>query len=129
MEGLGFIQCPFDKTVFIKWFIQCPFDKQTRFLLFWQHVDDRWGGSQCDEDLDWFLKALEAQLQSAQEATTDVLGLVRRVPPWTRCDEAARTDEDHGIHGARAFDGIFCDASDTTRHAHDTSDRQGNAEE
>jgi hypothetical protein len=70
MEGLGFIQCPFDKTVFIKWF-----NKQTRFLLFWQHVDDRWGGSQCDEDLDWFLKALEAQLQSAQEATTDVLGL------------------------------------------------------
>jgi hypothetical protein len=70
MEGLGFIQCPFDKTVFIKWF-----ESQTRFLLFWQHVDDRWGGYQTEGDLNWFLQALEAQLQSAQEATTDVLGL------------------------------------------------------
>jgi hypothetical protein len=38
MKGIGFIQCPFDKTVFIKWF-----ESQERFLNFWQHVDDRWG--------------------------------------------------------------------------------------
>jgi hypothetical protein len=46
MKGIGFIQCPFDKTVFVKWF-----ESQARFLLFWQHVDDRWGGCQTDEDL------------------------------------------------------------------------------
>jgi hypothetical protein len=46
-------------------------------------VDGRWGGNQCDEDLDWFLKALEAQLQSAQEATTDVLGLDVEYPGTT----------------------------------------------
>ena len=70
MEGLGFIQCPFDKTVFIKWF-----NSQSRFLLFWQHVDDRFGGVQQEEDLHWFLTALTEQLQSMQEPTTELLGL------------------------------------------------------
>jgi hypothetical protein len=70
MKGIGFIQCPFDKTAFIKWF-----ESQERFLIFWQHVDDRWGGCQSDADLQWFLEALAAQLQSAQEKPTDVLGL------------------------------------------------------
>ena len=70
MKGIGFIQCPFDKNVFVHWF-----ESQARFLIFWQHVDDRWGGCQTDEDLQWFVQQLAAQLQSAQEKTTDVLGL------------------------------------------------------
>ena len=41
MEGLGFRQCDFAKTVFIK-----HFNSKRRFLIFRQHVDDRWGGCQ-----------------------------------------------------------------------------------
>lgn len=70
MEGLGFRQCAFAKTVFIK-----HFNSKRRFLIFWQHVDDRWGGCQTDEDLEWFVGALKEQLNSAREAATDVLGL------------------------------------------------------
>ena len=70
LKGVGFRQCAFAKTIFIK-----HFESQSRFILFWQHVDDRWGGTQNEEDLKWFVGALHEQLKSAQEETTDVLGL------------------------------------------------------
>ena len=38
-------------------------------------MDDRWGGCQTEQDLQWFVGALKEQLNSAQEAATDVLGL------------------------------------------------------
>jgi hypothetical protein len=70
MEGIGFRQCAYAKTVFIK-----HFHSQRRFIIFWQHVDDRWGGCQDEKDLEWFVGALKEQLNSAREAATDVLGL------------------------------------------------------
>jgi hypothetical protein len=46
LQGIGFRQCAFAKTIFIK-----HFESQSRFILFWQHVDDRWGGTQDEKDL------------------------------------------------------------------------------
>jgi hypothetical protein len=54
LAGIGFIQCDYAKTIFIK-----HFESQRRFILFWQHVDDRWGGTQQESDLLWFIGALK----------------------------------------------------------------------
>jgi hypothetical protein len=38
LVDMGFFQCPFDKSLFCKWFAS------TRIGILWQHVDDRLAG-------------------------------------------------------------------------------------
>jgi hypothetical protein len=68
LKGIGFEQCPFDMALFFKWF------PNGRVSLFWQHVDDRWGGFSTDEDMQDTLQRLHEQLGSQQESTAMVLG-------------------------------------------------------
>jgi hypothetical protein len=68
LKGIGFMQCPFDMALFCKWF------PSGRVALFWQHVDDRYGGFADEEDVKSVVMALHAQLGSLQEPTTMVLG-------------------------------------------------------
>jgi hypothetical protein len=68
LKGIGFMQCPFDMAVFCKWF------PNGRVSIFWQHVDDRWGGFSTEEDMQETLKLLHEQLGSQQESTAMVLG-------------------------------------------------------
>jgi hypothetical protein len=68
LKGIGFMQCPFDMAVFCKWF------PNGRVALFWQHVDDRYGGFSTLDDMKLVCEALHEQLGSLQEPTTVVLG-------------------------------------------------------
>jgi hypothetical protein len=87
LKGIGFMQCPFDMAVFCKWF------PNGRVSIFWQHVDDRWGGFSTEEEMPETLKLLHEQLGSQQESTAMVLGHDNeydRLKGVMRCGDAPR---------------------------------------
>jgi hypothetical protein len=65
---MGFVQCPFHKPLFCKWFTS------TRIGIIWQHVDDRLAGFSDIEDLKWTAKQLGDRLGSEVEDTASILG-------------------------------------------------------
>jgi hypothetical protein len=68
LKEIGFFQCPFDKSLFCKWF------SNTRIGILWQHVDDRLAGFSELADLEETARLLGDKLGSVKEGTESILG-------------------------------------------------------